>query len=165
MSGIEIERKFLVHKNSRWKRLVYATSTIKQGYISANGATVRVRLRDEKAFLTIKSPSKNGLSRYEFEKEIEINEAEELLKLCSENHVLKQRHLVKVGQHVWEIDEFHGNNEGLVIAEVELKSENEKFERPDFIGKEVTYDPRFHNAYLVTHPFSEWKESLPENYR
>jgi len=165
MSGLEIERKFLVADCEAYKRAATESSHIQQGYIPAQGATVRVRLRDEKAYLTIKSPSKNGgLTRYEFEIEIPTSDAQELLKLCSGGVVDKRRYLVPCGEHVFEVDEFYGLNEGLVVAEVELSSENESFEKPDFIGREVTGDPRFRNSSLLRRPFCLWRNTI-EEYR
>ena len=154
MSGMEIERKFLVRGND-FKRLAYGSSRIKQGYIcSGHGRTVRVRLRDDKGFLTIKGPSLDGgLSRYEFEKEITVEEAEQLFRLCEPGIIDKTRYLVKSGQHTFEVDEFYGDNEGLVIAEVELGSADEPFEKPCFIGQEVTGDRRYYNSYLRLYPF------------
>ena len=131
MSGLEIERKFLVHKrDDEYKRQAYSSSRIKQGYIcSGHGRTVRVRIRDEKGYLTIKGPSVDGgLSRYEFEKEITLDEAEHLMQLCEPGIIDKTRFLVKSGRHTFEVDEFYGDNEGLVMAEVELQSEDESFE-------------------------------------
>ncbi len=159
MSGLEIERKFLV-RNADYKQQAYDSSRIKQGYIcSGHGRTVRVRIRDSRGFLTIKGPSnKDGISRYEFEKEILLEEAEQLMKLCEPGRIDKTRFLVKSGNHTFEVDEFYGENEGLVIAEVELQSEDEPFEKPDFIGREVTGDRRYYNAHLVKHPFCEWGE-------
>ena len=158
MSGFEIERKFLV-KNGRYKEQAYASSRIRQGYIcSSHGRTVRVRIRDARGYLTIKGPSTNGgLSRYEFEKEITHDEAEHLMQLCEPGIIDKTRYLVKSGAHTFEVDEFYGENEGLVIAEVELRSEDEPYEKPDFIGKEVTGDKRYYNAHLRANPFSLWK--------
>ncbi|WP_024989837.1 CYTH domain-containing protein [Segatella albensis] len=166
MSGIEIERKFLVRKGDAYKSAAFSSSRIKQGYIPAQGATVRIRVRDKQGFLTIKGKSYNGgMSRYEFEKEITPDEAENLLKLCQGGLIDKTRYLVKVGSHVFEVDEFYGENQGLVMAEVELKDENEEYEKPSFVGLEVTGDHRFYNSHLLTHPFSEWKDTLPEEYR
>jgi CYTH domain-containing protein len=166
MSGIEIERKFLVRKGDAYKSAAFSSSRIKQGYIPAQGATVRIRVRDKQGFLTIKGKSYNGgMSRYEFEKEITPVEAENLLKLCQGGLIDKTRYLVKVGSHVFEVDEFYGENHGLVMAEVELKDENEEYEKPSFVGLEVTGDHRFYNSHLLTHPFSEWKDTLPEEYR
>ncbi len=156
MSGIETERKFLVLGDG-YKRMARGSSRIRQGYIPADGATVRVRMRDEQAFLTIKGrPAAGGFSRYEFETEISPAEAEELFKLCRGGEVEKRRWLVESGGHVFEVDEFFGANEGLVVAEVELSREDESFERPTFIGAEVTFDPRYRNSYLCRKPFKEW---------
>ena len=166
MSGLEIERKFLVKKGGAYKRAAFSSSRIKQGYIPAEGATVRIRVRDDKAFLTIKARSVNGgMTRYEFEKEITLDEADHLLALCRGGMIDKRRWLVKSGTHIFEVDEFYGANEGLVMAEVECASEDEPFERPDFIGMEVTGDKRFYNSHMLANPFSAWRESLPEEYR
>ena len=127
---------------------------------------MRIRVRDDKAFLTIKARSVNGgMTRYEFEKEITLDEADHLLALCRGGMIDKRRWLVKSGTHIFEVDEFYGANEGLVMAEVELASEDEPFERPDFIGMEVTGDKRFYNSHMLSNPFSAWRESLPEEYR
>ena len=159
MSGLEIERKFLV-RNSDYKRQAFSSSRIQQGYIcSGHGRTVRVRVRDDRGYLTIKGPSdKEGVVRYEFEKEITLEEARELMKLCEPGLVDKTRYLVKSGNHTFEVDEFYGENEGLVMAEVELQRADEPFEKPDFIGEEVTGDHRYTNAHLSKHPFQSWKE-------
>lgn len=153
----EIERKFLV-KDDSFKKMAYHSSRILQGYIcSARGRTVRIRIRDEKGFLTIKGPAGgNGLSRYEWEKEIPLEEAEELMKLCELGMIDKTRFLVRSGKHVFEIDEFYGENEGLVVAEVELASEDETYEKPDFIGEEVTGDVRYYNSFLMRTPYKTW---------
>ena len=127
---------------------------------------MRKRVRDDKAFLTIKARSGNGgRTRYEFEKEITLDEADHLLALCRGGMIDKRRWLVKSGTHIFEVDEFYGANEGLVMAEVELASEDEPCERPDFIGMEVTGDKRFYNSHMLANPFSAWRESLPEEYR
>ena len=159
MSGLEIERKFLV-RNSDYKRQAFSSSRIQQGYIcSGHGRTVRVRVRDDRGYLTIKGPSdKEGVVRYEFEKEITLEEARELMKLCEPGRVDKTRYLVKSGSHTFEVDEFYGENEGLVMAEVELQRADEPYEKPDFIGEEVTGDHRYTNAHLSKHPFQSWKE-------
>ena len=153
----EIERKFLV-KDSRFKELAFSSSRIAQGYIcSSRGRTVRVRIRDEKGYLTIKGPAgENGLSRYEWEKEIPLDEAQELMKLCELGMIDKTRYLVQSGSHVFEVDEFYGENEGLVVAEVELSSENESFEKPDFIGEEVTGIAKYYNSFLMKFPYTKW---------
>jgi CYTH domain-containing protein len=158
---MEIERKFLVRKDRDYKGQAFASSRIKQGYIAAKGATVRVRLRDDKGYLTIKGPSMDGgLSRYEFEKEITLDEAHQLLKLCEPGVIDKTRYLVKSpdGRHTFEVDEFYGDNEGLVMAEVELGAPDESFEKPDFIGTEVTGDRRYYNAHLRVNPYCLWRE-------
>lgn len=152
----EIERKFLV--KGEYKSQAYAQSRIVQGYIcSARGRTVRVRIRDAKGFLTIKGAADAaGLSRYEWEKEIPLAEAQELMKLCEPGVIDKTRYLVQCGEHVFEVDEFYGDNEGLVVAEVELASADEHFEKPDFIGQEVTGDVRYYNSQLMKHPYAQW---------
>lgn len=154
--GQEIERKFLV--KGEYKSQAYAQSHIVQGYIcSARGRTVRVRIRDAKGFLTIKGAADAaGLSRYEWEKEIPLAEAQELMKLCEPGVIDKTRYLVQCGEHVFEVDEFYGDNEGLVVAEVELASADEHFEKPDFIGQEVTGDVRYYNSQLMKHPYAQW---------
>lgn len=154
----EIERKFLV--TGEFKHEAYAHSHIVQGYIcAARGRTVRVRIRDELGFLTIKGAADaQGISRYEWEKEIPLDEARELMKLCVEGVIDKTRYLVRSGQHIFEIDEFHGENAGLLMAEVELSAVDEAFEKPSFIGKEVTGDVRYYNSHLMMHPFKDWKE-------
>ena len=166
MSGMEVERKFMVRGNS-YRQLAYASDRIKQGYIcSGHGRTVRVRLRGGRGYLTIKGPSLDGgLSRYEFEKEITPDEAEQLFRLCEPGIIDKTRFLVKSGQHTFEVDEFYGENEGLVMAEVELSAPDEPYEKPAFIGKEVTGDRRFYNSHLRANPFSVWGSALSEEYR
>lgn len=161
MSGLEIERKFLV-RGDDYKRQAVSHSRIKQGYIcSGHGRTVRVRLRDHCGFLTIKGPSLDGgLSRYEFEKEITLDEAEHLFRLCEPGIIDKTRYLVPSGSHTFEVDEFYGDNEGLVMAEVELSSPDEPYEKLDFIGREVTGDRRFYNSYLRLCPFKLWKNEI-----
>ena len=153
----EIERKFLVLDDS-YKALSYAHSHIRQGYIcSERGRTVRIRIRDEKAFITIKGPSLDGgLSRYEFEQEIPLADAEQLMTLCEPGIIDKTRWLVKSGEHTFEVDEFHGENAPLIMAEVELKSVTDEPKIPHFIGKEVTGDRRYYNSQLRKNPYSLW---------
>ena len=153
----EIERKFLVVDDS-YKQEAYSQSRIVQGYIcSARGRTVRVRIRGDKGYLTIKGASNaSGMSRYEREKEISLQEAEELMKLCEPGIIDKTRYLVRSGRHIFEVDEFYGENEGLVVAEVELASEDEAFVKPDFIGEEVTGDMRYYNSQLMKKPYKMW---------
>ncbi|MCR5181021.1 MAG: CYTH domain-containing protein [Bacteroidaceae bacterium] len=158
----EIERKFLVEGDT-YKVLAFDSSRISQGYISSgNGRTVRVRIRDEQGYLTIKGPSADGgLSRYEFETKIDIADARDLLQLCEPGIIEKTRYLVRAADgHVFEVDEFYGDNQGLVMAELELRCAEEGFEKPEFIGKEVTGDRRFYNSHLRKYPFRLWKDSI-----
>ncbi len=160
MSGIEIERKFLV-RDSSYRQLAHKSYRIRQGYIcSGHGHTVRVRRRDDQAFLTIKGPSVDGgLSRYEFEKEITLAEAEQLFGLCEPGVIDKTRFLVDAGDgHTFEVDEFYGDNDGLVMAEVELASADEPFAKPPFIGDEVTGDRRYYNSHLRKFPYKLWRD-------
>lgn len=152
----EIERKFLV--SGEFKSLATKALTIKQGYLCANaGRTVRVRVSDNQGFLTIKGRSDaEGLSRFEWEKEISAQDAESLLLLCEPGIVDKTRYLVDFAGHTFEVDEFHGENQGLVMAELELVSEDEPYQRPEWLGEEVTGDRRYYNAYLSKHPFTTW---------
>lgn len=120
---------------------------------------MRVRIRDEKGYLTIKGPSnESGLGRYEWEKEIPLAEARELMDLCEPGAIDKTRWLVKSGKHTFEVDEFHAENDGLVVAEVELSHEDETYERPPFLGQEVTGDVRYYNSFLTKWPYTTWKE-------
>ena len=153
----EIERKFLVLDDS-FKHEAFSKSHIQQGYIcSERGRTVRVRIKDERAYLTIKGPSLNGgLSRYEFEREIPLEDGLQMMQLCESGIIDKTRWLVKSGPHTFEVDEFHGENAGLVVAEVELHHEEEQFEKPHFIGKEVTGDRRYYNSQLRANPYCNW---------
>lgn len=155
---IEIERKFLVTSDA-FKDEAFAKNIIAQGYLNTNPErTVRVRIKGEKAFLTIKGKgNESGLTRFEWENEIPIDEAQQLLQLCEKGTIEKTRFEVKIGKHVFEIDEFYGNNNGLIIAEIELTSEEEFFEKPFWLGKEVTNDNRYYNAYLSQTPFLEWE--------
>ncbi|MBO7266349.1 MAG: CYTH domain-containing protein [Bacteroidaceae bacterium] len=154
----EIERKFLVIDDS-YRSLAYDKSEILQGYIcSGHGHTVRVRTRGEKGYLTIKGPSIDGISRFEWEKEITLQDARELFTLCRSGRIEKTRYLVPNGKHTIEVDEFHGDNEGLVFAEIELSDINETFELPPFLGDEVTGNQRYYNAYISKHPYSTWED-------
>ena len=154
--SIEIERKFLV--KGPFKEQAASRTHIIQGYISSQkGRTVRVRLRDQQAYLTIKGPSRDGgLSRYEFEKEITIDEGLSLLTLCEPGVIEKDRWLVPYGNHTFEVDEFFGENEGLLLAEVELSAPDEPFEKPSFLGQEVTGDRRYYNSSLRINPYRNW---------
>ena len=153
----EIEKKFLVKGD--FKAETFQATHIIQGYLS-HGPSVRVRIRGNSGYLTIKGPvSKSGMSRFEWEKEITVDEALALLELAEPGRIDKTRYLVKNtdGKHIWEVDEFHGDNEGLIIAEIELADENEPFDRPDWLGREVTGDPRYYNAMLMKYPYKNWK--------
>lgn len=158
---MEIERKYLVTSDS-YKQMAVARYHICQGYISREKTgTVRIRITDDKAYLTIKGkPAAGHFARYEWEKEIDVQEAEELMKLCQGTVIDKTRWIVPAEtvdnlqltvdnlQLIWEVDEFHGKHEGLVVAEIELDNEEQSFEIPDFIGDEVTHDPRYYNANM-----------------
>ncbi|KAA5827554.1 CYTH domain-containing protein [Algibacter amylolyticus] len=157
---IEIERKFLVTSNA-FKTEAFKSTRITQGYLNSNkDRAVRVRIKGEQGFLTIKgASSKNGLSRFEWEKEIPRKEAQELLNLCEPGVIDKTRYEVKVGRHIFEIDTFYGGNEGLIIAEIELKNENETFEKPNWLGEEVSGQIKYYNSQLSNNPFNTWDTS------
>jgi len=160
MNNTEIERKFLVC--GPFKSEAFEAVHIVQGYIcSSVKATVRVRLRADKGYITVKSPrSESMMSRFEWEKEISADDARLLLETVGDKVINKTRYLVKSsdGRHTWEVDEFHGDNEGLVVAEIELSSEDESFDRPGWIGEEVTCDPRYFNSQLVRNPYCNWQK-------
>ncbi|MCD8262523.1 MAG: CYTH domain-containing protein [Bacteroides sp.] len=155
----EIERKFLV--TGEYKSLASSAGHIIQGYISSvPERMVRIRIRDEKAYITIKGASaEDGKSRYEWEKELSLQEGYELMNLCEPGSIDKTRYLIPYQEHLFEVDEFHGENSGLVIAEVELSSPDEKVSLPGFIGEEVTGDIRYYNSYLKKCPYSSWPEN------
>ena len=155
--AVEIERKFLV-VGDEYRRMAYSSDRIVQGYICrADGNSVRVRIRDGRGYLTIKGPSLDGgFSRYEWEREISLSEAEDLLLLCRDAKIDKRRYLVKCGNHTYEVDEFYGDNEGLVVAEIELSDKDEAFERPSFLGREVTGEARYYNGHLTRFPYKDW---------
>ncbi len=152
----EIERKFLV--KGEFENFAHKKTRITQGYLSSvPERTVRVRIKGDKGFITIKGiGNKSGASRYEWEKEIPVNEVEELLKICEPGVIDKTRYLVKNGEHVFEVDEFYGDNEGLIVAELELKSEDESFSKPEWLGEEVTGDARYFNSMLMKNPYKNW---------
>ena len=154
---IEIERKFLV-KSHAFKTQAYKQTRIVQGFLSTDKKrTVRVRLKGDIGFLTIKGQSsKNGLSRFEWEKEISKTEAESLLKLCKKGMIDKIRYEVKVDNHTFEVDEFFGKNKGLIVAEVELNNEKESVTKPQWLGEEVTGDAKYYNSQLSKTPFCKW---------
>ena len=155
--GREIERKFLVH-SKEYKKLSFNVKYLKQGYLNSDkNRAVRVRITDDAAFLTIKGTSNDsGTTRFEWEKEILIEDAKELMKLCESGVIEKNRFYHKVGDHTFEIDEFLGDNEGLVVAEVELSNEKEFFEKPEYLGIEVTGEEKYYNSSLSKNPFKNW---------
>ena len=154
---IEIERKFLVTSDA-FKSDALRKNQIAQGYLNSTPErTVRVRIKGNTGYLTIKGKSnETGLSRFEWEKEIPLVEAKALLLLCEKGIIEKIRYEVQVGKHLFEVDEFFGENEGLLLAEVELQSESEFFEKPNWLGNEVTQDQRYYNSYISKHPFTSW---------
>lgn len=153
----EIERKFLVHS------LDFVTEAtqfkkIAQGYLNATPErTVRIRIKDQKGFITIKGKGdETGTTRFEWEKEIALHEAEALLKLCEKGAIDKTRYLIPIGKHTFEVDIFEGENKGLIVAEIELSHANEPFEKPNWLAEEVTGDEKYYNAYLSKKPFTTW---------
>lgn len=154
---MEIERKYLV-KSNQYKSESQEHHSITQGYLNSNPErTVRIRTRGEKAYLTIKGKSSDsGMSRFEWEKEISISEANELLKLCEPGIIKKTRYLVEFDGHTFEVDEFQDENGGLIIAEIELESEDSDFSIPAWLGEEVTGDKRYYNSFLSKNPYSTW---------
>lgn len=155
----EIERKFLVVGD--FKQAAHKATRITQGYLNSSPErTVRVRIKGEKGFITIKGMGdSSGVSRFEWEKELPLEDVKALLELAEPGVIDKVRYLVKNtdGVHTWEVDEFHGDNEGLVIAEVELSDENEPFDKPDWLGEEVTGDLKYYNSMLKRNPYKNWK--------
>lgn len=162
--GIEIERKFLPI-DDRWRAAAHKVVPMAQGYLNdlamvdsgAMQTSVRVRIEGESAFLNIKS-REAGPSRQEFEYEIPLADARALLALCVGGKIDKHRHYVQHAQHLWEIDEFHGDNAGLVVAEIELVSVDEAFAKPDWLGAEATHAQRYYNLALASRPYSQWRE-------
>ncbi len=153
---IEIERKFLVNHIS-FDRENSKKTYIKQGFLNTHKErTVRVRIRDDKGYLTIKGiSSTDGMSRFEWEKEISLEDAQNLMLLCEEGFIEKTRFEIPFGNHVYEVDEFYGNHEGLIVAEIELNDANESFEKPNWLGKEVTGDVKYYNSFLSKHPYKK----------
>ena len=152
----EIVRKFLV--KGEFKSLANKQTRITQGYLSSvPERTVRVRIKGDKGFITIKGiGSQSGASRYEWEKEISVEEVNELLKICEPGVIDKIRYLVKVGEHTFEVDVFFGDNQGLTVAEIELNAEDEAFQKPNWLGDEVTGDAKYYNSMLMKNPFTKW---------
>lgn len=153
---METERKFLVR--GEFRHLAHSTNRIIQGYLVTDPErTVRIRISDNCGYITIKGKADaKGLSRFEWEKEIDLGDAQNLMKLCQPGIISKIRYLVKSGSHTFEVDVFDGDNQGLVIAEIELNSEDEKFERPEWLGEEVTGRLKYYNSMLTIAPFSQW---------
>jgi adenylate cyclase len=155
----EIERKFLV--TGPFKELAQKSTRITQGYLnSVPERTVRVRVKGDKGFITVKGiGNASGASRYEWEKEIAATEAEQLMQICEPGVIDKIRYNVVVGAHTYEVDEFHGENEGLTVAEIELAAEDEAFLKPAWLGAEVTGDKRYYNSMLMKEPYTRWSEA------
>ncbi len=156
--ALEIERKFLVTSNS-FKKESFEKYAIIQGFLSTSkNAVVRIRIQDSQAFITVKGKSnKAGTIRYEWEKSITVNEAHKLLALSASTLIEKTRYLIKIKNHIFEVDEFIGDNKGLTIAEIELSSEGEFFEKPDWLGEEVTGIKKYYNVKLSKNPYKNWK--------
>jgi adenylate cyclase len=152
----EIERKFLVKGD--FKQSAFEAVKIKQGYLSSvPERTVRIRIKADKAFITIKGAGNaSGASRFEWEKEIPVNEANELMKICEPGVIDKTRYLIESGRHTFEVDEFYGENQGLIMAEIELQDEDEEFIKPAWLGVEVTGDEKYYNSSLVKRPYNLW---------
>lgn len=157
--AIEVEHKFLL-ANDDWRKQIKHSIRYRQGYLSsAETNSIRIRLSDEQAWLNIKSAT-IGTHRYEYEYEIPLSDANEILNnLCKKPLIEKTRHFVTNDTNIWEIDEFEGENEGLVVAEIELSEEGQSFSKPDWLGEEVTHDLRYYNNNLAIHPYSEWCEN------
>ena len=154
--AIEIERKFLVHDTGFLRQLT--GEQVVQAYLSSKAeATIRIRIVESQAWLTIKGKTR-GMSRSEYEYQIPLADARELLNLCDSGRIEKRRYRIAHGLHVWEVDVFHGDNEGLVLAEVELRNEKEEPEMPSWIGREVTEDARYFNSALARKPYSTWSK-------
>ncbi|WP_299214624.1 CYTH domain-containing protein [uncultured Dokdonia sp.] len=158
MNPLEIERKFLITSGA-FKKEAQTSTRITQGYLSTDPErTVRVRIKGDKGFLTIKGKSnESGTTRVEVEEEIAFAKAQILLKLCLPGIIDKTRYEVTIKKHIWEIDEFYGANAGLLLAEIELSNEHESFSKPSWIGDEVTGDKKYYNSYISNHPYTSWK--------
>jgi CYTH domain-containing protein len=159
MEHLEIERKFLVTSNAYKADAILETHMV-QGFLNTHPErTVRVRIAGEKAFLTVKGKGNDsGTTRFEWETEIAVSEATNLIDLCEPIILEKVRYKVPVGAHRYEVDEFLGENRGLVVAEIELKHEDEPFEKPGWLGEEVTGQPKYYNSQLSIKPFNQWKQ-------
>lgn len=153
--AIEIERRYLVINDS-WKTEIQGIFSIKQGYLNLEPeSNVRVRVKDDKGYLTIKGEP-NNISRQEFEYEIPIEDAEKILTLCQSPIIEKVRYEILIEDHIWEIDEFSGKNQGLIIAEIELTSEEQAYKKPEWLGIEVSNNPDYYNLSLIQKPYSSW---------
>mgnify|MGYP005817959143 CR=1 FL=1 len=154
---VEIERKFLVNSEA-FKKTAKTQERIIQGFLNTHKErTVRVRVKGDAGFITVKGLSNTeGTTRFEWEKEISVSEAQSLLKICEEGIIDKVRYEIPIGNHIFEVDEFFGSNAGLVIAEIELSSENETFTKPEWLGEEVTGDIRYYNSLLSKKPYTGW---------
>jgi len=155
--GIEIERKFLT-RNEHWRSQVERSLPMRQGYLHrTDDSAIRVRISGEQAHINIKK-TEDGIQRLEYEYQIPLQDAIEILeRIAIQQQIQKTRHEVRVGRHLWEIDEFHGDNQGLVVAEIELSYLDEHFERPDWVGQEVSRDRRYFNSSLILHPYNTWQ--------
>ncbi len=155
-TNLEIERKFLL-KGDAWRICAHHCERLRQGYLNNETyCSVRVRTTDDRAWLNIKGVT-IGVQRQEFEYEIPLEDGHEMLNTLSKKPIIeKVRYFVEAGQHLWEIDEFEGDNQGLIVAEIELKHPEEEFEKPDWIGEEVTHDVRYYNTSLSQHPYKNW---------
>ena len=152
----EIERKFLV--KGEFKSQAAKQTRITQGYISSiPERTVRVRVKGDKGFITIKGiGNASGATRYEWEEEIPVSEVNDLLAICEPGVIDKTRYMIKAGEFTFEVDEFYGENQGLIVAEIELKSEEDTFEKPEWLGEEVTGDVKYYNSMLMKNPYTKW---------
>jgi len=155
--GVEIERKFLI-RNDSWRSHVERSQPMRQGYLHRTGnSAIRVRVCGDRAHINIKK-TEDGIQRLEYEFDIPLDDARELLeRVAIANQIDKTRHEVRFADHLWEIDEFHGDNAGLIVAEIELKHPDEAFERPEWLGKEVSQDTRYFNSNLIMHPYNTWQ--------
>lgn len=155
----EIERKFLV-RSEEYKKEALEKELFVQAYLNTHPErTIRIRISGERAFMTIKGKSsENGLTRFEWEKEIPLDEAKELLKICEPGKIEKYRYHVNIGDHVYEVDEFLEDNAGLTLAEIELQEEEEEFQKPQWLGEEVTGNLEYYNSNLINKPYKNWKK-------
>ena len=154
--ALEVERKFLV--KDEYKHLAEYSVQISQGYLSTlPERSVRVRVKGEKGYITIKGiGNESGISRSEWEYEIPLSDANELLRICESSIIRKKRYIIEYKGHTFEVDEFYGENEGLVVAEIELSSEDESFDKPSWLGREITGEAKYYNLMLLKNPFKNW---------